>query len=60
MDLWNEWEDIIEELDAGSFTVTDREAEFLESLLDRKPLTLSARQVEWLQDMCRKYGVMHS
>ena len=54
---WEAWAARIDELDAGSFLVTDHEADFLESLLERQPQWLSPRQILWLTDMCRKYGV---
>ena len=48
------WEDIVEELDAYP-TLRDKEAEFIISLIENPPQRLSPRQVQWLEDMKRKY-----
>ena len=62
MDLsrkFTDWKDIIEELDAGLVEVSKREADFLESLLETQPYRLTSAQVEWLQNMCERYGVSY-
>ena len=51
---FSEWEDTINELDAGP-DVSKKEADFIESLLEKRPKYLSSRQIEWLEDMKRKY-----
>lgn len=57
MEPWIVWKDRIEELDACSFDTTKWETEFLASLLERQPNTLSSAQVDVLEQMCRKYGI---
>ena len=54
---FSSWEEKIEELDAGSFEVSKKEADFLESLLENRPRFLSSKQAEWLQSIMDKYGI---
>jgi hypothetical protein len=55
---FNVWRCTIEALDEGPFEVSKWEADFLDSLLDKEPYTLTERQVDVLKDMCEKYHVM--
>lgn len=46
---------VLETIDRGDYEVTSWEAEFLESLLKRRPSTLSERQRAVIQKMAGQY-----
>lgn len=53
---YDEWADVISELDANA-DLPRREQDFIISLVEEKPRYLSQRQVEWLEDLQRRYLV---
>ena len=47
--------DMVEEMDSMGAEVTDKEADFIDSLLLYTPVSLSPRQRDWILDMHRRY-----
>lgn len=47
--------EVLEDIDAGGYEVTDWEAEFIEDMLKHRPRQLSERQQDVIRRMADKY-----
>jgi len=56
MERYDDWKDIVEELDANA-DLTGKSQDFIIHLIEDPPRYLSERQLDWLKDLRDRYLV---